>query len=74
MGQVVVLTGGFAKRVYCHAAEKRTEEGGAHRNGPPGVVAIAEALPKLPLEAGEGLEIARRVLPCKQLCRRLKLV
>ena len=52
-------TGGFAKRVYCHGAEKRTEERGAHCNGPPLRVAIAEALPKLPLEAREGLEIAQ---------------
>jgi hypothetical protein len=35
---------------------------------------VAAALPKLPLEAQEGLEIARRVLPCKQLYWRLKPV
>src|SRR5262245_47803387 len=53
-------TGEFVKRVYCHEVEKRTEEHGVHRNGPPGVVAIAEVLQKLPSEAREGLEIASR--------------
>jgi hypothetical protein len=42
--------------------------------GPPRVVALAEALQKLPSEARVGLEIARRVLPCKQLRWRLKPV
>ena len=36
-------TGELAKRVYYQEAETRTEERGAHRNGPPGVVTLAEA-------------------------------
>ena len=57
-----------------YEAKKRTEERGVHRSRPPEAVAIAEAVQKLPSEARVGLEIARRILPCKQFCWRLKSV